>query len=109
MQFQSKLTGAGVNDMCNLSELTKDTILNLLKDRFKKEIVYTYVGDIVVSVNPFKNVGCVGKAIRNRYKKGGAQNAQLLMPHVYHLVDQTYAQVRVAHSIGFLVTLGIRE
>ena len=37
-------------------ELTKDTILNLLKDRFKKEIVYTYVGDIVVSVNPFKNV-----------------------------------------------------
>ena len=54
----------------------------------------SYVGDIVVSVNPFKNVGCVGKAIRNRYKKGGAQNAQLLMPHCYHLVDQTYAQVR---------------
>ena len=62
-------------------ELTKDTILALLKDRFKKEIVYTYVGDIVVSVNPFKNVGAVGKSIRNRYKKGGAQNAQLLMPH----------------------------
>jgi myosin heavy subunit len=38
-------------------------------------------------------VGCVGKAIRNRYKKGGAQNAQLLMPHVYHLVDSTYAQM----------------
>ena len=44
-------------------------------------------------MNPFKNVGCVGKAIRNRYKKGGAQNAQLLMPHVYHLVDSTYAQM----------------
>ena len=42
MAFQSKLTGAGVNDMCNMQELTKDTILNLLKDRFKKEIVYTY-------------------------------------------------------------------
>ena len=114
--FQSKLTGAGVNDMCNMQELTKDTILALLKvtscsggspenlalmaramhklsfkchrappsaterhrapprarcayaaqDRFKKEIVYTYVGDIIVSVNPFKNVGAVGKAIRNR-------------------------------------------
>ena len=93
MAFQAKLTGAGANDMCNMQELTKDTILALLKDRFKKEIVYTYVGDIVVSVNPFKNVGAVGKAIRNRYKKGGAQNAQLLMPHVYHLVDQTYAQM----------------
>ena len=93
MSFQAKLTGAGVNDMCNLSELTKDTILNLLKDRFKKEIVYTYVGDIVVSVNPFKNVGAVGKAIRNKYKKGGAQNMQLLMPHVYQLVDTTFSQV----------------
>jgi len=93
MAFQAKLTGAGVNDMCNMDDLTKDTILNLLKDRFKKEIVYTYVGDIIVSVNPFKNVGAVGKSIRNRYKKGGAQNAQLLMPHCYMLVDQTYAQM----------------
>jgi myosin heavy subunit len=91
--FQAKLNGAGANDMCNMSELTKDSILSLLKDRFRKEIVYTYVGDIVVSVNPFKNVGCVGKSIRTRYKKGGAQNAQLLMPHVYHLVDSTYSQV----------------
>jgi Myosin heavy chain len=33
----------------------QDSILGLLKDRFKKEIVYTYVGDIVVSVNPFKS------------------------------------------------------
>ena len=39
--FQAKLTGAGANDMCNMQELTKDTILALLKDRFKKEIVYT--------------------------------------------------------------------
>ena len=97
--FQAKLTGAGANDMCNMQELTKDSILSLLKDRFRKEIVYTYVGDIVVSVNPFKNVGCVGKSIRNRYKKGGAQNAQVLMPHVYHLVDSTYAQVCISeHS-----------
>jgi len=36
LAFQSKLTGAGSNDMCNMQELTKDTILNLLKDRFKK-------------------------------------------------------------------------
>ena len=104
--FQAKLTGAGCNDMCNMQELTKDTILALLKDRFKKEIVYTYVGDIVVSVNPFKNVGCVGKAIRNKYKKGGAQNAQLLMPHVYHLVDQTYAQMMMEQKSQSILISG---
>ena len=106
MSFQGKLTGAGANDMCNLQELTKDTILALLKDRFKKEIVYTYVGDIIVSVNPFKNVGAVGKAIRNRYKKGGAQNAQLLMPHCYHLVDQTYAQMMLEQKSQSILISG---
>ena len=33
------------------------------------EVVYTYVGDIIVSVNPFKNVGCVGKQIRSKVSR----------------------------------------
>jgi len=106
LMFHAKITGAGANDMCNMQELTKESILGLLKDRFKKEVVYTYVGDIVVSVNPFKNVGCVGKSIRNKYKKGGAQNAQLLMPHVYHLVDQTYAQMMLEHKSQSILISG---
>jgi len=69
LMFHAKITGAGANDMCNMQELTKESILGLLKDRFKKEVVYTYVGDIVVSVNPFKNVGCVGKSIRNKSRR----------------------------------------
>ena len=50
------------------------------------EMVYTYVGDIVVSVNPFKNTGCVGTNIRAKYKGGQRSH---LPPHIYALVDQT--------------------
>ena len=78
--FQAKLTGAGANDMCNMQELTKDSILSLLKDRFRKEIVYTYVGDIVVSVNPFKNVGCVGKSPIRRHKIPKNQTKEVQSP-----------------------------
>jgi myosin heavy subunit len=56
--------------------------------RPQKEMVYTYVGDIVISVNPFKNTGCVGNGIRSKYR--GGSRAQL-PPHVYMLVDQTCA------------------
>ena len=70
--------------------LTKEAILENLLRRFKGEVVYTYVGDIVVSLNPFKNVGCVGKAIRGRYKSG---NRQSLPPHIYSLVGQTFGQM----------------
>ena len=80
----------GFSDMCELPELTKPAILENLKERFDGELVYTYVGDIVCSVNPFKNVGCVGKAIRARYR--GAQR-HTLPPHIYTLVDVCYTKM----------------
>ena len=53
-------------------------------------MVYTYVGDIVVSVNPFKNTGCVGKGIRSKYKGASRRS---LPPHIYALVDHAYNEM----------------
>ena len=62
--------------------------------RSQKELVYTWVGDICISVNPFKNVGCVGKTIRGKYKKAGCPNSRSLFPpHCYTLVDSTFTQM----------------
>jgi myosin heavy subunit len=88
---RAQLNGCGYNDMTFLPVLTKDAILDCLLKRFKGELVYTYVGDIVISVNPFKNTGCVGKAIRAKYK--GLTNKMSVPPHVYALVDATYSQM----------------
>ena len=88
--FFSKMKGYAHADMCELPELTKPAILDCLRQRFEGELVYTYVGDIVCSVNPFKNVGCVGKAIRARYR--GAQR-HTLPPHIYTLVDMCYTKM----------------
>jgi hypothetical protein len=65
----------------------------------QKEMVYTYVGDVVVSVNPFKNTGCVGAGIRERYKGG---QRTLLPPHIYALVDQTCARRVDASALASL-------
>ena len=59
-------------------------------ERWQFELVYTYVGDIVVSVNPFKNTGCYGKAIRSKFK-GGVRRT--LPPHIYALVEQAYGEM----------------
>jgi hypothetical protein len=100
--FLAKVTGYGYNDMISLPTLTKDSILDNLKKRFKSEMVYTYVGDIVVSVNPFKNTGCVGSNIRARYKGGQRTH---LPPHIYALVDQTYnTMVRDSNSQSILIS-----
>jgi myosin heavy subunit len=90
--FIVKLVGNGANDMCSMGTLTRQSILKNLRLRFQSELVYTYVGDIVLSVNPFKNVGCVGKAIRARYMASHSQSA--LPPHIYALVHMAYNQMR---------------
>jgi len=101
-EFFAKNVGYGTNDMTFLPELTKEAILFNLELRFQGEVVYTYVGDIVVSVNPFKNVGCVGKAIRAKYHKG---NRQAQPPHIYALVDSTFDQMRTEqHSQSILIS-----
>lgn len=65
-------------------------------------MVYTYVGDIIVSVNPFKNTGCTGAAIRAKYRGGSRSH---LPPHIYALVDQTYnTMVRDGHSQSILIS-----
>ena len=69
-EYFAKTSGYGYNDMISLPTLTRETIMDNLSKRFKYEIVYTYVGDIVISVNPFKNTGCYGKAIRAKFKGG---------------------------------------
>ena len=66
------------------------------------ELVYTYVDDIVISVDPFKNTGCVGKGIRAKYKGGSRTH---LPPHIYALVDQTYnTMVRDNRSQSILIS-----
>ena len=40
--------------MVNLNDLSEQTILHNLRIRFEKDVIYTNVGQILVSVNPFK-------------------------------------------------------
>ena len=93
---------AGVDDLIKLNDLSEAAVFNILKLRFQEDIIYTNVSSILVSVNPFKNTGCTGKAIRTKYKGGSRSH---LPPHIYALVDQTYnTMVRDMTSQSILIS-----
>ena len=74
-EFFGKLKGFGYNDLCALPRLSKEAILSNLKKRFTSEVVYTFVGNIVISVNPFCNTGCVrsrGSTVRSLHPISGS-------------------------------------
>ena len=87
------------HDLISLTQLTKESILNTLEGRFTSQIVDTCLGDIVLSINPFKNVGATGESIAARYMgcfESGKRTD--LPPHVYALADRAHSAIARHHG-----------
>lgn len=54
------------HDLLNLPSLTVPSMRAALEHRHEKQVVYSLTGDVVVSVNPFKDVGAVGPSSQSR-------------------------------------------
>ena len=49
--------------IADLENLNNETLLGELKIRFQRDCMYTYVGEILVAVNPFKMIS--GNKVRH--------------------------------------------
>jgi myosin heavy subunit len=45
-----------LDDAARLNNLHEAALLNLLRTRFENDDIYTYTGDVLISVNPYKDV-----------------------------------------------------
>ncbi|XP_069758507.1 unconventional myosin-IXAa isoform X2 [Narcine bancroftii] len=75
------------SDLCNLPDLNENTLLDNLRNRFKQEKIYTYVGTILIAINPFKFLPIYNPKYVKMY-----DNHQLgkLEPHIYAIADVAY-------------------
>ncbi|XP_051547718.1 unconventional myosin-IXAb-like isoform X2 [Myxocyprinus asiaticus] len=76
-----------VADLCALPDLNERTLLENLRGRFRQEKIYTYVGGILIVVNPFKFLPIYNPKYVKMY-----DNHQLgkLEPHIYAVADVAY-------------------
>ncbi|XP_025078499.1 unconventional myosin-IXa-like isoform X4 [Pomacea canaliculata] len=74
-------------DLCNLPDLNEQTLLQNLKARFTNSSIYTYVGSILIAVNPFKFFPIYNPKYVKMY-----QNKRLgeLPPHIFAIADAAY-------------------
>ncbi|XP_051971635.1 myosin-IIIb-like [Xyrauchen texanus] len=75
------------DDLANLSELDEKTLLEVLTGRFTHSHVYTYIGDILVAINPFKYLSIYEKEVSERYK---CHEKRSLPPHIFAVADRAY-------------------
>ncbi|KAJ2383629.1 class II myosin, partial [Coemansia sp. RSA 2559] len=70
-----------------LSKINNDAINDNLKQRFHNGDIYTYIGNVLISVNPFKDLGIYTHEILKSYEN---KNRMELPPHVYAIAEGAF-------------------
>ncbi|XP_057707924.1 unconventional myosin-Ib isoform X3 [Corythoichthys intestinalis] len=81
----------GVGDMVLLEPLTEDSFLENLRKRFDHNEIYTYIGSVVISVNPYRSLPIYSPEKVEEYRN---RNFYELSPHIYALADEAYRSLR---------------
>ncbi|XP_034740905.1 myosin-IIIb isoform X5 [Etheostoma cragini] len=75
------------DDLVNLEFLDEETIISHLQKRYDELQVYTYVGDILIAVNPFQNLSIYSPQFSKLYH--GVKRADN-PPHIFATADAAY-------------------
>uniref|UniRef100_A0A7S1FZR5 Myosin motor domain-containing protein n=1 Tax=Corethron hystrix TaxID=216773 RepID=A0A7S1FZR5_9STRA len=88
------------DNLISLVHLHEPAILHEVQERLMSDIVYTWTGDILISVNPYKEtLGLYTKALQDEYRTDGILRSQhltpekVLPPHIYVIADRAYRQM----------------
>uniref|UniRef100_A0A665VAL5 Myosin Ic, paralog b n=1 Tax=Echeneis naucrates TaxID=173247 RepID=A0A665VAL5_ECHNA len=93
--MESALTArdrVGVQDFVLLENFTSEAaFIENLRKRFKENLIYTYIGSVLVSVNPYKELEIYTKNHMERYR---GVNFYEVSPHIYAVADNSYRSMR---------------
>ncbi|XP_066440730.1 unconventional myosin-Ig-like [Eleutherodactylus coqui] len=81
----------GKADFVLLDNVTMEDFMANLKLRFECGRIYTYIGEVVVSVNPYKNMDLYGKEMIEYYR---GRELYERPPHLYAIADAAYKAMK---------------
>jgi len=81
----------GVSDLTLLSKVSNEAINENLKKRFEGREIYTYIGHVLVSVNPFRDLGIYTDEVLDSYR---GKNRLEMPPHVFAIAESAYYNMK---------------
>ncbi|KAE8617189.1 hypothetical protein XENTR_v10009004 [Xenopus tropicalis] len=85
--FLPQQQGPECEDLCGLPDLSERALLETLRTRFRQEKIYTYVGTILVAVNPFRFLPIYNPKYVKMYDNRRLGDRE---PHIYAVADAAY-------------------
>eukprot|EP01124_Arcella_intermedia_P033133 TRINITY_DN7861_c0_g1_i2.p1 TRINITY_DN7861_c0_g1~~TRINITY_DN7861_c0_g1_i2.p1 ORF type:complete len:1374 (-),score=438.93 TRINITY_DN7861_c0_g1_i2:103-4224(-) len=77
-----------LDDLIKLDDLCEPTVLYNLLQRYKQNMIYTYVGPIIISINPFQKIASCRNEVLEDYI--GDVPPEQLPPHLYALAKNAF-------------------
>uniref|UniRef100_A0A8C5BIY6 Myosin IHb n=1 Tax=Gadus morhua TaxID=8049 RepID=A0A8C5BIY6_GADMO len=94
----------GVQDLVLLEAHTSETaLLDNLRKRFHENLIYTYIGTLLVSLNPYKELDTYSKKHMDTYM---GVNFFELPPHIYALADNVFRTMLSEFNNHFILISG---
>ncbi|SMQ50381.1 unnamed protein product [Zymoseptoria tritici ST99CH_3D7] len=99
----SKKKEVGVSDLTLISKISNEAINENLKKRFENAEIYTYIGHVLVSVNPFRDLGIYTDQVLASYQ---GKNRLEVPPHVFAIAESTYYNMKAYNENQCVIISG---
>ncbi|XP_071965798.1 unconventional myosin-Ie-like isoform X2 [Antedon mediterranea] len=101
--WQSHKKQTGVEDMVLLSKIQESAIVENLRKRFLDDWIYTYIGPVLISINPFKQMPYFTEKEIEIYQGAASYENP---PHVYALTDNMYRNMLIEQESQCVIISG---
>ncbi|XP_058132419.1 unconventional myosin-XVI isoform X3 [Dasypus novemcinctus] len=81
------------DDLATLSELNDGSLLYEIQKRFGNNQIYTFIGDILLLVNPFKELPIYSPMVSQLYLSSMGKMCSSLPPHIFSCAERAFHQL----------------
>ncbi|XP_064376008.1 unconventional myosin-XV [Dromaius novaehollandiae] len=103
VRYQEQQEEDGLEDMTQLEDLQEAAVLSNIRTRFERQLIYTYIGSILVSVNPYRLYNIYGTEQVLQYEgRALGENP----PHLFAIANVAYTKMMDAKHNQCIVISG---
>jgi len=81
----------GVDDLVMLPKVSEESIVENIKKRYDNDLIYTYIGPVLVSINPYKDLRNTGEQFVGMYHGHFPHENP---PHLYALAEEAHRTMK---------------
>jgi myosin-5 len=82
-----------LDNLCFMNKFHEAPLLHTLRSRFGQDRIYTSIGDVLVSINPYKWIDGLYENSISFLKLKKSSNGNSKLPHIYHTANDAFSSM----------------